>query len=441
MNHVGIGSNPSLALSNTGSEPLAILSLQGKKGDEIWTWYQWTKLCEHLHNENPDTAFVMGFRSKATGTLEYKRSRMVRVRKAISWAFGTIEGKAKSKLAYVPYSTNQQQQSRWGALDFDVHEETELCGQERRTEAREFAFRAFRLLLNAPELFIILESSGSGGWHVWAISKEFHPVLEWRRTLKSVALAIGAKIESGTCEIFPPDTLPDHFGKGVRAPGCWNPRTDAFSGIHWENCRELLASLSVNSCLLAPSRFTDKEKNILFSAADLYKEWPRQWSERFSITNKSTRNEKVVQLVSEIFHQVGREMMQRIVRAQFREKKVRTNATEREHLHYASEHFSNMEKKWLETLDRGERSKFDQLSTDNERDAFRIIRSFWGKSKVDGVSDFPVAVLNLGERIAISKQWAYELREKFVKLGILRRTALALPNQAAARFAWTADCI
>ena len=128
----------------------------------------------------------------------------------------SIAGSPKSRLAFVPYSTNDRQQSRWGGMDFDAHN-----GESGR--ARELALAAFRVLLNAPGLAVILETSGSGGWHVWAISPDFYDTREWIRLLKSVAANIGTTVAAGVCEIFPPDSLPSRFGKGMRAPGCWNP--------------------------------------------------------------------------------------------------------------------------------------------------------------------------------------------------------------------------
>jgi hypothetical protein len=72
-----------------------------------------------------------------------------------------------------------------------------------------------------------LESSGSG-WHVWAISPDFKPIAHWIRLLKGIARDIGAPIEIGACEIYPPDTLSRGFGKGMRAPGAFNPGTNTF---------------------------------------------------------------------------------------------------------------------------------------------------------------------------------------------------------------------
>lgn len=214
---------------------LAQLSWQPKRADAVWTRAEYTALCEHLHNDNAPTHFVMGFRDN-DGVRRYVRSKRLNVDRAISWAWTSIAGSPKSRLAFTPYARNQRHQSRWGGLDFDAHD-----GAADR--ARELAFAAFRVLLNAPDLCIILETSGSGGWHVWAVSIDFHDVGEWVRLLKRVVAAIGTVISPGVCEIFPSDSLPSRFGKGMRAPGCWNPTTETHSEIVWENTHTSLDSV------------------------------------------------------------------------------------------------------------------------------------------------------------------------------------------------------
>lgn len=199
-------------LEPAGPNPLAVLSWQPKRADAVYSQIEWTALCEHLHNENDSTHFVMGFRNK-DGCKNYVRSKKLPVGRAISWSWGSIAGSPKSRLAFVPYSVNAQQQSRWGGMDFDAHQ------PDQADRARELAFAAFRVLLNTPGFAVILETSGSGGWHVWAISPDFHPAGEWVRLLKTVAMTIGTIITAGVCEIFPPDSLPSRFGKGMRARG------------------------------------------------------------------------------------------------------------------------------------------------------------------------------------------------------------------------------
>ena len=148
-------------------------------------------------------------------------------------------------------------------MDFDAHN-----GESER--ARELSLAAFRVLLNAPGLAVILETSGSGGWHVWAISPDFHDTREWIRLLKSVASTIGTVVAAGVCEIFPPDSLPSRFGKGMRAPGSWNPSTDKCNEIVWENSRTSLESVLSGKSKTAAlngngleSHFPDKRKKLL----------------------------------------------------------------------------------------------------------------------------------------------------------------------------------
>ena len=214
-----------------------LCSFQGKPALEIWPVRDLGRLWEHLQNGNGPFDWVMGFRDKATGVKQYKRSRKVPVHRAISWALATLQGRKtpETSLAFVPYSTDAEQRSRWGGFDFDAHD-----GDAER--ARRLAFAAFRHLLNC-ESATILESSGSGGWHVWAIAPDFKPVAHWVRLLKGIARDIGAPVESGICEVFPPDTLSRGFGRGLRAPGAWNPGTNTLSEIHWQNADGLIAGL------------------------------------------------------------------------------------------------------------------------------------------------------------------------------------------------------
>ena len=421
----------------------ALLSLQGKPATEIWTCEEWTKLCRHLHNGNGPTGFIMGFNKD--GEKVYVRSQKLLVPRAISWSWSTICRRSKSGLTFVPYSTNKDRLSRWGGMDFDAHD-----GQHQR--AREFAFAAFRRLLNG-DLFVILESSGLG-WHVWAISKEFHPVNQWVRLLKDVAQSIQAPIQSGVCEIFPPDTCSTGCGKGMRAPGSWNPSTDTLNEIYWENTQELLPFLGPHGPEPVHAQLTDIERNSSFSSPSfsdgsgtaaqyLYREWERNWSGQFSITSAATRNNQLAGLVGEMFHQVGYGMAQRIVEAQFTTKTVKTRKTLEGHVESFGLLWRGLHRDWVATLSPTESTLFQGLKTDAERDAFRIIRSYHRFSVSGKQPDFPIAAENLGERLGITMQGVCEMRKKFVSAGIIVLTQRYQPNKTAARYKWlpAADAI
>jgi hypothetical protein len=415
-----------------GQNPLASLNWQPQSADAVWTRSEWTALCEHLHNGNGTTQFVMGFRD-SDGCKRYVKSKTLRVERAISWAWSSLAGSPKSRLAFVPYSTNERQQSRWGGMDFDAHN-----GESDR--ARDLALAAFRVLLTTPGLALILETSGSGGWHVWALSPDFHDTREWIRLLKSVAATIGAPVAAGVCEIFPPDSLPSRFGKGMRAPGCWNPATNTCSQIVWENCRTSLESVLSGKSKIAPlisnalqDHFPDTKKETSFSVS-LYHE--EEFLKRLGITATGTRNGKLANLVGEIFHQVGRDMAQRLAAAQFQTKTAATKADEAEHMASFEKLWAGLAEKWAATLSVAERDLFTQLETENERDAFRIVRSFARKAAQDGVPDFPIVRDSLAERLGVTGKGAAWIRDKLAKLGIIAKTRDYIPNKFAARYKW-----
>ena len=424
------------ALRCAGTNPLAVMSLQPKRADEVYSQIEWTALCEHLHNGNDTTHFVMGFRN-TDGCKKYVRSKKLPVGRAISWSWASIAGSPKSRLAFVPYSVNTQQQSHWGGIDFDAHQP----GQADR--ARELAFAAFRVLLNTPDLAMILETSGSGGWHVWAISPDFQPAGDWVRLLKSVVATIGTVIASGVCEIFPPDSLPSRYGKAMRAPGCWNPGTETCSEIVWENCRTSLESVLSRKSKFAPlncnglqTHFLDTKKKDSFSALLISNPINLELLHKFRIKDSNTRNDQLAALTGDAFHQFGVTVARLTAQAQFQHKSVATEASEQEQMTSFESLWAGLMDLWKSCLSITEREFYTRLETENERDAFRIVRSFARKAEQDGAFDFPIVRDNLASRLGITGKGAAGIRDKLARLGAISKTVNYVPNKSAARFKW-----
>jgi len=107
-----------------------------------------------------------------------------------------------------------------------------------------------------------------------------------------------------------------------------------------------------------------------------------------------------------------------------------------EHLASFREMWRGMEQHWQDSLSRAEMEIFHVLQTDNERDAFRIIRSFGLKAEQDGASDFPVARDNLACRLGITGPGAAMIRDKLARLKAIEKTEHYKPNKAATRFKW-----
>ena len=413
---------------------LAVLSFQGRRANEVFTCHEWELLCRHLHNENASTTFVFGFRD-AQGK-QYLKSRHRVFSKAISWAWSTITGKTMRKLAFVPYSSNEKKESRWGAADFDAHD-----GNTAR--ARTYAFRAFQVLLNHPDLAIILESTGSGGWHVWAIAQDFRPIRDWVKLLKAVATEIGAPLQTGVCEIFPPDSIPSRYGKPLRAPGCWNPGTDTLSEIHWHNCEALLTRLA-KSTHNSGSHFPERNKQVAFSSSPtqesgLYHLWARKWSAQFGLVKASTRNDLLGKLVGTMFHQIGHDMASKIAAAQYDQKTTTTKTTKEKHLAQFEKFWAGAEGNWLAGLSGSEKALYERLNSQNERDAFRIIRSFERLARKESRADFPIVRDELARRLGITPAGAGWVRDQLAKHRVIERTQVFKANKTAARYRWLLD--
>jgi hypothetical protein len=109
-------------------------------------------------------------------------------------------------------------------------------------------------------------------------------------------------------------------------------------------------------------------------------------------------------------------------------------ATLTEHLADFDKAWAGMQRKWLRKLTPAERIKFDALTTDNEREAFKIVRN-WSQTNSP---DCYVHCRTLGDRIGITLQSAADIRRRFCARGILRKTAEYVPHQWSARYQWIA---
>jgi hypothetical protein len=425
-NRAGMG----LVGVSNGTGDIMMLNLEPSLLKDAWTKDKTTRVYRHLSNGSKH--YVTGWRD-ATGKTIYRRSKSKPLEKGISWSIGTAYGKAKSPVTMAFYANNENGESRWGGLDFDAHD------PQFAERAQRFAFDAFRLLLNIPGLFVILEHSGRG-WHCWAVAKEFIPVEKWVVLLKQIAFKIGAVIGGGECEIFPPDSLRSTYGRAMRAPGSWNPSTGECSRLLFDNIDpvldlkdDLTPYHTTGKIELLPGndlepQLYDKREQVSSLFKALWDSW--------IIRSTSTRNEKLQQLTGHTFWYLGQKVASTLVEKQYQEKAVSTNAS-------LAEHFKEFDLLWAGMVDRlvrelspKARDAYQQLDTENEREAFKIIRCFAQKADMDGTPDFSIASQNVGLRVGVSYQAICNMRKKFERAGIIRQTQPALPNKRAARYVW-----
>ncbi len=416
-----------------------------QKADVVWTKTDFFALCDIMRNGNDPHFFMIPYQ-KEDGTAHFAKAKKARVDRYTNWAWDAITGKAKKPAGIGFYPRNGDSKSLWAAIDFDG---SDGHGNGDNERARDYALKAFQLLLRHSQLFVVLCTSGSGGWHLFLFTRQLHPVEDWIRLLKQVVAMIGATIRKGECEIFPSDSR-GQVGYGIRVPGSWNPKHDAFDLIAFQNLTPLLDAHKVQSAFVAK----EERKRVALSyrskdradGADLtyrteklvYRGEFDEWRARFAINEPRTRRENLKAMVDHIFRQVGRPVARWNAELQYNEKAVPTAATLSEHLKEFDELWDWWDTQWLAELSESEREKFVALRENStDRQAFRIIRNF-AKMSSDDRNDFKIVAEHLAKRLGVTLQSACNIRRRFCAAGILEQTAEYVPQKFAARFRWTA---
>ena len=148
----------------------------------------------------------------------------------------------------------------------------------------------------------------------------------------------------------------------------------------------------------------------------------------------STRHDQLLRLIGATFYQAGRGLSKRNAELQYDIANPVPVASLSEHLLEFDEAWSGMERQWCAKLSALERAKFERLTTDTDRDAFRIIHN-WSKSESP---DFKIHCRTLADRLGVTLQTASNIRRRFCSLGVLKHVAPYVPHRLAARYKWTA---
>ena len=205
--------------------------------DTLLTKAQFVSLVRHMLNGNPVSHFLTVWRDE-NGEARFAKAKPNRDAEThAGWTYDTITEKAKRKTSMGLYPKNKDNESTWAALDFDAHDPTQRDVAEHR------AVRAFTLLLEYRDRYLILSASGRG-YHVFILAHEPRPVTEWVRVLKNTADSVGAPIQDGVCELFPSEkTAEQEVGRAIRVPGSFNPATGEVEQIMADTIQPLLQRL------------------------------------------------------------------------------------------------------------------------------------------------------------------------------------------------------
>jgi hypothetical protein len=384
---------------------------------------------EFLHNDNPSYRYVFGFRKKGSTDPIYKnadRFKRLPVSKSIDWAIRTLTGidELERRHCYVPLPNNPSGYSRWGGVDFDAHREGELA------RASDLAIRAFLHVVNEP-FFTVLETSGVG-FKLWMIANEFRAVSWWATFLEGIVSAIGARPQSGVIELFP-SCDPKKYGRGLRAFGTWNPRNDELGGILFDDLDRLLSSLEPFAAASAEERsyLSSRETPPSFISRETGKE-------RFAIREPATRHIQLLGMAGFLIVRCSYGVALEFANWQFNTKTVETNADLSEHLADFESIWAWSLSEWRGTLNKWEAIKFEGLTIDTDRDAFRIFRDFHRVASHSSCGEFPISRDSLAGRLAVTGPGAGKLRFRFCKGEIIQRVRPCIPNQWCAYYRWIA---
>jgi hypothetical protein len=435
-----------LSLSNTARLPTLANNCyivgEAKRADVIWSEGDFKALCEHMLNENPLSHFLNVW-IDAKGQARFTKAPLSRrADRRASWAWGTITGKAKGQTGIGFYPSNPEGQSRWAALDFDAH-------NGEHEQARKWSLEAFSLLLQNPQVHLILCTSGNG-FHLFIITRELQPLSAWIVLLKQLCELIGAPIADGSCEIFPNERAESQpVGKAIRAPGTWNPKTNTFSLIEAETVKPLLKLLPRGW-----SSGVGKLKRVLprnSSELSLHKSTDNysftQWSistkplvdkilARYPIARQGTRHGVLVQLVGHLSKKFGRQAAQRIVEEHYRLNERNIRSTLDEHLRDFSTAWDGMCKKLVSELSAAEKEAFNRLKTEHQREGFLIVRAFAGAADHKKQRDFAISQASLADRLIVTGPGAGDVIRKLCKEEIIAPTQDYVRHKHSARFRW-----
>ena len=259
-------------------------------------------------NGNPLTHFLAAWRDRTTGCARFAKAARARADKRAKWAWSSISGKSEAKTSIGFYPSNGDGESRWAAIDFDAHD-----GEKER--ARQWSLRAFELLLQHPQLYLVLCASGNG-YHLFIFTRELYAIGEWIVLLRQVCNWLGAPISDGICEIFPNERAESQrCGRGIRAPGTLNPKTGTVSLIEAETIKPLLESVprtwsagvgKATALYLGNGSTLSLHKSTNNYFLSTYSVSTKPLVEailcRYAIERRGTRNSILIKLVGELIH-------------------------------------------------------------------------------------------------------------------------------------------
>lgn len=408
--------------------------------DTFLTKSQFVELVKHMANGNPVSHFLV-VHHDGEGRAHYAKAKPHRqLETHASWTYDTITGSAKTETSMGLYPKNNDNKSTWGAIDFDAHR----AGQDEIAKNR--SIRAFTLLLEYRDRYLILSASGRG-YHVFILANEPCPVDEWTKVLKDAADSVGATIEDGACEIFPNDkTAQQEVGKAIRVPGSMNPTTGDVELILADTIMPLVKRLerqetprniatSARNSLTPKALALAQEANNYFYTHRFFTSSTKRLIDeviaKYPVKRKGTRNGTLVRMTGELFRKFGFRLSELIVEHHYDLNKGNVTTSKSDHIkdfHNAWRSFRDKEERHL---NEDERRCLEKLQTYPQQESFFLCRAF-ARFK----NPFPLSQQSLADRLSMTRQGAGYVIARLVEIEAIKKTADAKPHSKSACYRW-----
>jgi hypothetical protein len=451
-------SGPYRIISQGAFPPLVLLQ-RGRRASDVWSKEEIFQTFKLMHNGNPANHLYHGY-FKKEGKWENvwaRNSKSVTFGQKANEAIATIcgeriEGK-EVMIGFGPFHT-QTKLSYWAAIDFDGKKGACPIQAERAALASlNYTFRDY------SDLYYVLETSGSGGWHLYLFSGEMRHATEWTSILEDVVGKVASQLgkeltaflQKGICEIFPAKgTHRRACGNAIRAIGTFNGAQKTFSEIVCENLSSLLATLGpLTTTEEQEDRTKTKEEPFLVGHRGLVGgEWNEEGIRKLEETFKfdlsqceiriGSRHKALMELLGQTFSKLGREVIKGLARYFF-EKSGGTEECPDLKAHNAEfdRCWKWMEEDLLQGLDEREQQVYEALPTQDLRDAFRIVRNFALAAQMTrrfGALHFQVSVGSLALRLGFSSKHSGSRIRKLLIPTVIEQVEPAVRGQHAALF-------
>jgi hypothetical protein len=434
------------------SASFAVSSGSDHSLSDIYSREDILRLWDHQSNGNGDGRYVLCF-TKGSGFYREKHKlerkgispaslpfSVERLRGRMRESYRSALGKSKptEAKAIAHYPTGLDGKTTWIACDFDAHQ-GEWDRAERFVDAALASSFSLPRAFTLPETFRVSEQTG-GGFRLTILFRE--PV-DWATAVecvKFIQLEVGCPIEDGVAEFFPTiaEYMPE-YGKACRVVGSFHPKRGVRSIVRFEDVEPLVRDLrerySVEELLHLPE---DKRNRVPLEKDKAFGVWLEggakdgESKQNASIAlekiktdqlkkypiRPSKRNSAMKKLVGSAFEMMGEAHVIELVQRQY--DQGQTDTDQKTHLQAARAMIQTCNARFPRKLNAQEKDKFNSLSTDAERDCFRILRGWWNKAKREHRISAQLAAYSMAERLGVSRQAVDQMRQRFEEIGILK---------------------